>query len=220
MEINPYKLPDWSKSEKKIESRTDTILDAYRFLFGQSIPADRSMWSIGGQNVNADGLVREHGEYNQLLQSGLFIPPQYFCVEKNEAWHKLNATIQDGSHWLCGDFYTRMVEYASRSDLKPSITNVDGVKMPRTGGADYLAKIMVLLSQLDIHNILVVANFTISCYCHRGKYTDIPKEVIKHRLFHPIRHKWIIHPQIYIYKGSSQGNRTEMGSMLLYRYDE
>lgn len=210
---------NWSESSKKQLAREDTILTAYRTLAGQwSIPSDKQYWSMCGQNVNEDGTPRDHGEYLHLLEEGLYRPDQFFGVEINPVWHELNTHIK-GPTWLSGDFYTQMVKYSNEDNFNPAIVNMDHIRMPKSGGAAYLAKILSLLTDLGIEDVMVVGNLLLKCYCYNHDYLEIPQTLLTHRLFAPIRDKWTIHPEIYEYNGANEKVETasRMGTILVYR---
>jgi hypothetical protein len=208
---------NWSESQRKIASRIDTIIKTYEAIFNKSsLSRNKQFWSICGQNVSDDKTPREHGEYLHLLSEGLFKPEQYFGVEKNKKWHQLNTTIE-GPNWLCGDFYETMLKQ-DKTTFNPAIVNVDHVKMPKVG-ISYLAKVISLLHDRKIQDVMVVCNLILECYCHKHSFIDMPSNLINHRLFYPIRDSWNMHSEIYVYDGANENKKTtKMGTMIIWKY--
>lgn len=210
---------NWSESPKKQQAREDTILDVYRKISGtRRISIDRQYWSMCGQNVNDDGSIREHGEYAHLRELGLFKPHQFYGVEIKPEWHALNLNIK-GPNWLVGDFYTQMVHFSNEGKFNPAIINMDHIRMPKSGGVAYLAKILSLLTDLDIQDVLVIGNVLLKCYCYNHSFTEIPETLLTHRFFYPIRDMWNIHEEVYEYNGSNVRveSASRLGTIVLYR---
>lgn len=214
LNINPYSI--CSHSPKKIEARFDTLVIPYQTLAGRrKLPKEKQHWTFAAECSDGNGKILPDSELGQLTACGLITPEQFFGVEINEGTYQRNSTIK-GPTWLYGDFGIKMVEWSNHNYFNPGIINVDDIHMPRRG-ISYLSRILALLVDLNVRDVLVVCNNVLKAMSRKSNFIEMPQRLLLNRLFD--EKEWSIHEQIYEYSGSNNksDHYTKMGTMWIYR---
>src|ERR1019366_10133747 len=109
----------------KLRARQDTIIQEYQRIFGRStLPTDQQYWTMCSR-CSPDSQFGD--EYNQVINSGLIVPKQWYGVDIDPEKIRLNAIDYPESHWINMDFYRAM---ASAPTFRPGIVNIDTMSMP------------------------------------------------------------------------------------------
>ena len=153
-------------------------------------------------------------EPDQLIKNNLIKPHQFFGVEINPEIYAANKNIKN-INWIHGDFYEQMVEYSNNNTFNPAIINADMLLMPKCG-VEYLAKIMCLVTSLNIKEVMIVANFILKTRQHVSSKEEIIRRLEKEPMFQAACYntKWNIYDNCYQYNGTGK-TRTKMGSLIL-----
>lgn len=211
--------PHWD-TERKVQSRADTIIEPYRELFGHAIPADAQYWTMCGAHfTHKNGIdVPVVGELGQVVQSGLVDEHQFYGVDRdggiiarNRATHPLSV------NWIHGDFKTEMAAFAAVNNYRPAVVNYDGVMGPKYG-APYVKSIMQLIDNNWNGDTLFVGNFVMQSPYRKGATTSgfsVVHQLL--RLYTPPDH-WHLLPYYYSYKGGANSrSHTLMGSFIFVK---
>lgn len=208
-------LPNWS-GQKKQAARLKTIIEPARQMFGQKLPPNKQYWTMCSK-CGTNGNLDQGSEFDQLIQSGLITPQQFFGVEKDSKIHNNNIGLP--GNWINDDFYWAMRSAAANNDFSPGIVNVDTMFLPKIG-ARFFTDIFTLLSELNINNIILICNFVLRSAYHRDLKTgeDILEELNKHKLFLKYLSYWDTFNQIYMeYDGADNKSTAVMGTVLFSR---
>jgi len=196
----------------KVKSRKETIIDLYLELFGrESLPLHKTYWSMAGQCYN-NGPVH-NCEYDQLVKSGFLKSTQFHGVEINRDIHSQNTKITD-TQWHLGHFVDVLEQH---TDLNPGVIRYDGTAMPQTCAKD-LADIINILTECNIHDVLVLFSVAVEARSHKLSVADISSTLQQYPSFCRFykQGKWSHHPRAYTYV--SNVARTVMATVAFWRY--
>jgi len=209
---------NWS-CPKKLEARRQTIIEPYKDIFGESIPADKQYWAMCGQ-CSIGGKPLEDCEIDQVSKAGLITPDQFHGVEINPAIHKLNEQGWPDANWYCGDFYGQMKEACADENFNPAIVNADLISMPDRG-VGYFADIMSFLSSV-VDETMLVANMVMEYKRFPDRNRDmefVMQQLNKQDQFQKaLKNKnWTLYKkQYYAYNGTGEESKSVMGSLIFY----
>ena len=202
---------------KKTQARHQTIIEAYRELFGEKLPKARQYWTLCSQQVAEDGQILSGSELEQVLDSGLISVSQFCGVDRERHVIDLNSKHIPKARWYCDDFYSCL----SKARLfRPAIVNCDLIVMPKTG-APLIGDVISLLTRRGIKDAMVIANFVLKTRYQKdvgaAKIFAELNEVQNFRFFFS-RGGWKIYRagQVYSYDGTKRTS-ARMGSIIFYR---
>lgn len=150
---------NFNEYKNKIESRKDTVIDMYSYLFNRtSIPKDKHYITLCAEQVEDDKLA-EGSELKQLLNSKLISINQFYGIDINEETIKKNSVVK-GANWICSD----LLDYINNviEEINPAIINLDSVYSCKRKISDLLSNIMLLLHDYKKSGCMIVTNFAIN----------------------------------------------------------
>lgn len=204
-------MKTWSCKNKQ-DARQNTIIDLYRLYFCNALPSVKQYWTTCGLCFNTPG-----SELDQMLQSGLITPEQFYGVDRKEDIIEQNKKLVD-SHWFHGDFIDQ-IQLAE--DFNPGIIDVDIIHLKKKGSV-YLGRLLSYLTDIDVSDFMVVANMML-CNPHHGieiyDGNEIIEEMSKVNSFQYawLSGKWRLHPDRFEYVGQQYGTRTILASYIFIR---
>lgn len=127
----------WS-TEIKRTARVRGLIGPMREAFGGRVPEDRTIFSLGGQQVSGDGELIPGTELSELLSSGMLVAgSQYYSVEWQRAIHESNSRYVgedalderalpgwDKPNWLRGNFFVQLRSHL-RQGKQPAMIYAD-----------------------------------------------------------------------------------------------
>jgi hypothetical protein len=216
-------LPSWH-SQKKLDARRDTIIDAYTNTFGRSkLPMGTQYWTMCGKNTSADGKLDRECEFGQIVESGLITPGQFYGVEVDSEICQANQMAsedvqwKESPHWIRGDFLETIIRYDNRKEFNPGIVNVDHIKMPHSGGVDYLAKILKLVDCATDGDVMIICNLILKIRSHSTDRENFVDCLNSNPLYHSLKGNWYRWSSVYAYDGSNVGKTTRMGTVVMFK---
>lgn len=206
----------------------DTVIGVYRELFNRKgLPRDKQYWTIPNKVYDPDFLMGARllpgCEFHQMIQKGLVTTDQCHGVERIGEIYQNNLKVP-GIHSYHGDFLDIMDEQAGLGQFNPGIVMYDSIEYPDTH-EDYFPRIMHLLTELGIRDVLVVWNFVIRSRFHRSYTTQgLSNRVHDHYLMSLTLDKaedsgypWEYLPYAITYRGSGKGHQSTMATAFYYR---
>ena len=218
-------LPNFSHCPKKYQARTDTVIDMYRRYFGQSLPSDKQYWTMCSVNNNGNNIIA-HSELGQILDSKLIGLHQYYGVDIESDIIEGNRKAEPNTNWICGDFLDTMKCYYKNNNFNPAIINADFISMSKKA-AVITSQIMSFIEEIDIKNVLLIANVMLTNpHARGGQFLKSPlnfekmiSEMESQKAFEFAwsNRFWDMHDKVYCYSGTGSQSRTIMGSYIFYR---
>lgn len=208
----------YSACPKKLNARMETIIEPFRDLFGSPLPANKQYWTMCASHTDESGDILPGCELDQMLSESLITPDQFHGVDIDEDIITANAAGIPEAHWHHGDFHRTMIQAKNDGDFHPGIVNCDHLRMPQSGGAEYVARLLAFLSdQLDV---LFVANLILSpprnnASCEPQEYLDLLSSY--HQFQYAMTRGWHHEDRIYVYGGTGQESRTVLGTMVFWK---
>lgn len=202
---------------KKLEARQQTIIDKYRQYFTNELPENKQYWTMCATHTNGKTIL-DGCELDQMLKSGLIQIEQFHGVDIEGSIIQENKRIIPQANWYCGDFYRTMVDNKNKNRFNPGIVNCDHLKMPHSGGAEYVSRCLAFLA--DLTNLIFISNLILSP--PRGKAECTTEEYLEMLYKYPqfqysIQKGWQYESQIYVYNGTGVKSKTILGSMVFYK---
>lgn len=211
---------NFSSYSEKYKSREETIIKAYDRLFNRTqVPNDYITMAA----VQADGYgnLLPMSELKQLLDSKFLKPKQFHGVDIDKEVIGINEQTGIGN-WYVSDIYNFLEENIGK--LRPSIINMDTVHLGNRC-ADLVAKTLLLLTEYEIEDCMLVVNVMMSNPHNKVPISKInlheQVDVLINGLSGDMSYSvaasngWMMHDEMYYY---SSTNTTIMGSFLFYRH--
>jgi hypothetical protein len=203
---------DWDCIEK-VQSRSITIIDLYRKIFGNSsIPEGKQYWTMCGAHFNEYGFIK--GELGHITESGLIQEDQFNGVDREEVIIKINRILSPIAKWYHGDFLETMED---QINFNPAIINYDGVMQPKYG-TRYLKTILKFIDFNVEDELLLTSNFLLTNpYTWNDKYIFSIDDTIRElSSIYWFPNHWLIVPQAYVY-GKGKGYSSQMGMIMFVK---
>lgn len=203
---------------KKIQARHQTIIEAYRHLFGKKLPEAKQYWTLCSRQVDDEGNILDGSELEQVSAAGLIKESQFYGVDIEPNVIEMNSKHIPGAHWFCGNLYTIL---SKANSFDPAIVNCDLIAGPKRG-AFLVGNTLALLTRRKVKNVMVVVNFIL-----KSRFNpDVGIEAIVEQLNKTTNFRfafseggWKIYKsnKIYCYEGTGKKSTTKMGSIIFYR---
>lgn len=210
-----HRYPIWN-CDKKIESREQSIIIAYRKFFKkQSILKNKQYWTMSGLYANYKNNPIK-GEFHQIEEAGLIKDYQFNGVDINKETIDANKKFYPNLNWHHGDFLEVMKDSFINNNFNPAIINCDNVRLPKNGSL-YLISLLMFIDNCINDELMVVSNLMLNNPYVKGIIS--PGEEILNFLLdgYDIPVHWKIHPYYYKYHGSGIQAKTWMGTILFIK---
>ena len=122
-DTGPAMLPKFYKDATKTIIRQVTIIEPYKRIFGDSLPAEKQYWTLCNLQTNPAGQITEESEIGQLLDTGLITKEQFHGVDYDADIIEHNKRHIPESHWYAGDFFRTLLH--NQDDFNPGIIYLD-----------------------------------------------------------------------------------------------
>jgi hypothetical protein len=201
---------------KKIKARKETIIQPYRELFSFSLPFNKQYWTMCATHYSKNYNLLNGCELDQMLQSELITAEQFHGVDIKPKIIEGNRKTVPDAHWHCGDFYKTLIEAKNEEYFNPGIVFCDHLKMPESGGAEYAAKILALLA--DLENVMLTVNLIVRARHNFSSRQEMYDTIQKTPQYSYACEKgWKIYKEseLYGYRGTG-ANHTDLATIVFY----
>lgn len=211
-------MKNYSGCPKKLAARFETIINIYRQHFSDSLPENKQYWTMCAMHTDDQGHLGIGSELDQMLKSGIVSADQFHGVNIEADIITANFAGIPEAHWHLGDFHRTMIAAKNAGEFNPGIVNCDHIKMPQSGGAEDVAKLLAFLS--DQTDLILVSNLILkpprnNAICTTEDYIDALCEYPQFK--YAINHGWQHEDAIYVYGGTGSESRTVLGTMVFWR---
>lgn len=181
-----------------------------------------------GHQIDAFNTLRGHTKkaLSAGTGSGKTVAVAMLCLDMLEQNKNLKIIIPVPQLNIGENFRKILVDmsFAGLGLFNPGIVMYDSIEYPDTH-EDYFPRIMYLLTELDIRDVLVVWNFVIKSRFHRSyDTTELSDKVHQHYLMSLVFDKadnsgypWEYLPYAITYRGSGKGHQSTMATAFYYR---
>ena len=206
---------------KKLEARSQTVIQAFRNLTGRESILHQ-YWGLAGQMFDSTGSLQPMCELNHVLQAGLLSDAQHFhTVECNETLHTRNkeavARTNLRPHLYHGFIHEVLEEALIAGTLRPSLVNLDTLHEPRLA-ARLLGQVLHLLNYAPGPKVVVVNTIIETPRRGRKSSLDYLASALQADPFcqRQLSRGWLDSTLGYVYKGTGNTNTT-MGTAIFYQ---
>ena len=203
---------------KKIGARMETIIVPYRQHLAHALPVGKQYWTMCATHTDTEGNLLPGSELHQMIEVGIITPDQFHGVDIDADIIAANTVGIPGANWHLGDFHRTMIAAKNEGEFDPGVVNCDHLRMPGSGGAEYVSRCLAFLS--DQSDLIFVSNLILNP--PRNNSLCTPEEYLEELWEQPpfryaMSTGWQHDDVLYVYGGTGTESRTVLGTMVFWK---